>query len=434
MKTGNISNKLLVISFDAVGTVDMGYLKVLPNFKEFLKTASGCDHVMSVYPTLTYPAHTSIVTGKLPKNHGIVNNLRIQPKRTTPDWFWQRKFVKGPTVYDLAVKKGMKVAALLWPVTAKSKIQYNLPEVLPNRPWQNQVLVSLLNGSPVYEAILNQKFGALREGVKQPQLDNFVQASLLYTLRKYQPDVTFVHFTDVDTNRHHYGMYGEKISAALDRHDERLGEIIRVLKETGQYDNTNIIILGDHCQIATEHIVYPNYIFRRKKYFTLKKGRIKSWEVLARNCDGSCYIYLKKPEDSELRAEVEQLLKKMKRDGRAGIERIFTGEEAAALGADPNCCFMLEAKPGFYYQDGYRIYTEPVKDEFLKNPHMMKATHGYLPTKGEYTTFFYAAGPDIKQNVNVEKMSLIDEGPTMAELLGVSLPDADGRVLDEILL
>ena len=43
-----------------------------------------------------------------------------------------------------------------------------------------------------------------------------------------------------------------------------------------------------------------------------------------------------------------------------------------------------------------------------------------------------AVGPDIIPGMEIEEMSLLDEGPTMAEIMGLSLPDADGRILHEI--
>ena len=427
-----MKRKLLVLSLDAVGTVDIEEMKRLPNFAKFFEKASGCKTVKSVYPTLTYPAHTSIITGKYPNNHRIVNNLQIQPNRKDSDWFWQRRFIKGTTVCDEAIKKGYKVASLLWPVTAKSNIQYNLPEIWPNRPYENQIVVSFLNGSPLYQLKLNQKFGGLRNGKKQPYLDNFVQQSLLYTLKEYRPDMTLVHFTDVDTNRHEHGMYGKEISDALKRHDKRLGEIIDTLKEIGEYENTNILLLGDHSQIQTHTVVYPNYIFRRKKYIKIKEGNIVDWKVLARHCDGSCYIYIKDENNMALKQEVFELLEKMKKDKRAGIEQIFTNEEIIQLGADGNATFMIEAKEGFYYQDEFDVYTKEITDED-GNFHEMKATHGYLPTKLNYTTFFYGIGPDIKEGVEIEDMCLVDEGPTMAKLVGCQLKEADGRVLEEML-
>ena len=83
-----IPKRVMIVSFDAVGAKDLEYLQTLPNFQRFFEQAALCSHVNSVCPSLTYPAHTSIVTGRMPKNHGIVNNTKIQPNRKDPDWLY----------------------------------------------------------------------------------------------------------------------------------------------------------------------------------------------------------------------------------------------------------------------------------------------------------------------------------------------------------
>ena len=285
--------RMIILSLDAVGGRDLAYMETLPNFGPFFKRAAGCGEVVSVYPSLTYPAHVSIVTGRYPKNHGIVNNLQVQPEREPSDWFWQRKYVQGTTLYDEAVKNGCRVASLLWPVMGKARVHYNLPEVLPNRPWQNQLGVCMMNGTPLYELELQMKFGSMREGIRQPQLDHFVHASMLHTLEKYRPDLMLVHLTDVDTNRHLYGLDSPEAMAAIRRHDERLGELLGLLRKMGLEDETDVVILGDHCQLDVKEAIYPNYYFVKAGLAEVKNGRIREWKAIARDCDGCCYIYVK---------------------------------------------------------------------------------------------------------------------------------------------
>ena len=44
-----------------------------------------------------------------------------------------------------------------------------------------------------------------------------------------------------------------------------------------------------------------------------------------------------------------------------------------------------------------------------------------------------AFGPSIRKGAVLETCSLVDEAPTFAEALGISLENADGRVIREIL-
>ncbi|MEG2231952.1 MAG: ectonucleotide pyrophosphatase/phosphodiesterase, partial [Lachnospiraceae bacterium] len=288
--------RLYLISFDACGAEDLEMMRSLPNFGRVMERAAICERVASVYPSLTYPAHTSVITGKMPKHHGVVNNTLLQPNRPTPDWMWQRKYIKGTTLYDEMLQRGWTVASLLWPVTAKSKITYNLPEVMANRPWQSQMTVSAMNGSLAYQLELNKKFGKLRDGIHQPALDHFTHASALHTIEKYHPNMMLIHYTDVDTNRHIYGVHHKKVTEAMKRHDVRLGELLQCIERTGRLDgtwqDTTIVLLGDHYQQDTTNIVYLNYLLREHGLLTTQDDRITSYRVIAKNCDGSCYLYL----------------------------------------------------------------------------------------------------------------------------------------------
>jgi predicted AlkP superfamily pyrophosphatase or phosphodiesterase len=158
----------------------------------------------------------------------------------------------------------------------------------------------------------------------------------------------------------------------------------------------------------------------------VKNGKIKDYQILCHNADGSCYIYIK---DRKIQGEVERLLKQCEENPIYGIERVYTGQEAGKMGADPDCDFMIEAKAGFYYLDEFETLTESVKDA---KKHVMLATHGYHPDKKDYQTFFAIKGPSIKQGIKIEKMSLVDEGPTMAKVISVNLLDADGKCMDMI--
>lgn len=165
----SINQHLVIISLDSLGFRDINeHQAELPTLNKLVNGGTWVKEVKGIYSTLTYPSHTTIITGQYPSVHGIVNNTKIQPERRSPDWFWYQKDVKSPTLYDLAHQKNLKTAAFLWPVTAGSKINYNLAEIFPNRIWTNQVLVSLKASSPLFILEMDKKYGKLRNGIHQP--------------------------------------------------------------------------------------------------------------------------------------------------------------------------------------------------------------------------------------------------------------------------
>mgnify|MGYP003372909820 FL=1 len=438
--------RVMVISFDAAGSVDLAYLKTLPHFKRILSEAALCPHVNSVYPSLTYPAHTSIVTGRMPKNHGVVNNIKLQPGRENPDWIYQRRYIKSPTLYGEAKKKGMKTAGLLWPVIGRSGMDYYVPEIMVTRKWQNQILANALNGPIGYQLELQRRFGHLRDGIRQPGLDDFITACALYTIRKYNPDLFFLHLTDADSMRHEYGVCHEEVTRALERHDKRLGQLLEALAETGDMSETTVVLLGDHYQKDVNKGACVNHALWKAGLLEEKNGRIRSWKAYAQNCDGSCYIYLN-PKLSRKGASAGQEAEAVKRCVREavvalagredfGIGRVFTGKEAGRLGADPDCLFMLEAKEGWYFADDFQT---PVKmpDKTAKGAGRKEScvwgTHGFLPQGEDYQTFFAMAGCCVRPGIVEQEIALWDEGATLAALLGVELGKTDGRVIDGML-
>ena len=418
----------IIVSFDAVSSKDLEYLKKLPNFSGVINGGALIKKVETVYPSLTYPVHVSIVTGKKPINHGIVNNTKLEINNENPNWYWYRKDIKGETLFDLAEKNNLKTCAILWPVTGKGRIKYNMPEIFCNRPWENQIIKSAVAGSMLYQLNMSNRFGKFREGLKQPQLDNFAMEVAKATIIEKKPNLMLLHLVDVDTQKHYHGCNSSEVKEALLRHERRLGEIINALKEANIYEKSTLILLGDHSQLDTDKLIRLNSLFVEKELIKInRKNKVKSYKAITKSCDGSCYVYLK--DKSSIREVQEILLEEMNKE-QSGIEKIFTREEAIDLGVDKNCDFIIEAKKGYYFIDDTsgKTYEKVNKEKIGVIKHRLSAAHGYLPKKEEYSTFFIAKGNSIKKGLILENGQLINHGPTIAEIMGLDLEEADGVV------
>lgn len=440
---------LVILSFDGLSTKDLEYLTNRPGFKRFLSDAAGSKQVKTVYPSITYAAHASIITGCFPKRHGIVDNTKVEPHRyESPDWFWYQRDIQVPTLYDVAHDNGYKVAALLWPTTGRSKIAYNMPEIFSNRKWTSQMMVSVYAGSPMYQLGLVKKHDHLRDGKKQPALDHFTTACTLDTIQQYQPDMLLVHLTDLDSIRHLHGHNSPEALEALHRHDERLNQILDALAAHEKYNHAYIVILGDHSsKDVTEgisvnaklkslgylkHITEPDEVLEEKNLLGFRKTRdakeiegvqLTQIKAYAKSCDGACYIY---GFDEALRGEV-----------LADLERVFVDmpevklydhDTLVAKGADPTAWCMLEATPPYHFVDDIiEPWILPVAEIPYYKGASVTAVHGFDPDIPDYNTVFYVRGPHIEPHVELPEMHLVDIAPTLADLMGWSLPDVDGE-------
>src|SRR5205085_5835213 len=85
-----------------------------PNLTALKKGGAFADGVEGVYPSVTYPAHTTLVTGVRPARHGIVQNRIFEPptEPQTGAWYWYADALKSETLWTVAKKAGLKTAAV----------------------------------------------------------------------------------------------------------------------------------------------------------------------------------------------------------------------------------------------------------------------------------------------------------------------------------
>ena len=121
----------------------------------------------------------------------------------------------------------------------------------------------------------------------------------------------------------------------------------------------------------------------------------------------------------------------MAEEGLYGISQVFTEpeiRERERLGGDFS--FALES-------DGYTSFGDnwvrPAVIGYDQSDYRRgRATHGHLPDKGPQPVFV-AKGPGFREGAELDACRLVDEAPTFARVMGVELPRADGRVLEELL-
>src|SRR5271154_7087699 len=102
----------------------------VPNLRRFLREGTYAEGVVGVVPTVTYPSHTTLVTGVSPAKHGIFANTTFDPlQQNLQGWYWYTEDIRVPTLWDVAAAAGWTTASIQWPVTVGARITWNIPEV-----------------------------------------------------------------------------------------------------------------------------------------------------------------------------------------------------------------------------------------------------------------------------------------------------------------
>ena len=109
-----MKRKLIIISNVGLVREDLEYLKTKPVMKEILYCGSTVETLKTVYPSITYCCHASMITGAYPNKTGVYNNEVDELNNT--DWNWERKAIKVKTLIDAFKEKGYTTANVFWPV------------------------------------------------------------------------------------------------------------------------------------------------------------------------------------------------------------------------------------------------------------------------------------------------------------------------------
>lgn len=396
----------------------------VPNLTQMRLGGAYADGVEGVYPTVTYPAHTTLITGSRPATHGIVQN-RIFEAPTAPqtkEWYWFAEALKTPTLWSIAKKAGLSTAAVGWPVTAKADIDYNVPEIFDpteNPPTPKRTLQYSTEG-------LMQKALAANPG-GDTTTDGRRTSISEYIIKEFKPRLMLIHLIDLDSAHHKYGPRTPEALAVAEREDQYLGRLIEATRAAGIFDKTTFIVVSDHGFAAIDKKYAPNVTLVKEKLITLDEtGKATDWKAAAWPAGGSCAIVLRDASDKATAAKVTEIFNRLLERSNSPLNRLLPAAELKRLGAIPEAFLMLEGASGYSFDEAL------TGSEIRESGKDYRGTHGYLPTRAEMRASLIIYGAKAKVGGRLALAKMIDIGPTAAAFLGLGFENAEGRAIGEL--
>ncbi len=430
-----MSKHVIVISNDALVYEDLETLRRLPTFSKVWDQMARIDRVRSVYPTLTYPCHTTMMTGRYPESHGIVNNETPVMCQRSSVWHLFRKDIKGKDLFDAAKEAGLSTAAVFWPVTGHHpNIDYLVNEYWPQTEEESVHDCFANSGSsPEVMAKVVEPNLCRMENRTHPFCDDFIYGCACSMIREFKPNLLMIHPANIDGYRHESGVFSDLVTHGLHEVDSWMGALIKATKDAGIYEDTDFVMISDHGQLNIVRIMALNAILREQGLLEVDhEGNISDYIAFAKSGGMSAQVYLKEPDNAAALEKTEAILRKLCDDGIYGFSQVYTTKEVQEQEhLAGGFSFVLES-------DGYTSFSNEWLKPFVAKKNLGdyrfgNATHGHHPDKGPQPTFF-AFGPSFKAGAVVEKALLVDEAPTIAKVLGVDLGPVDGQIVKEVLL
>ncbi len=381
------TRKLLVVSIDGLDhryLRDRDTLKLrIPHLRRLIAEGTLVDGLVGVVPTNTWPSHTTLITGVRSAEHGILdNNIRTA---TGSERYWYTHYLKAPTLWQAAKKAGKTTAAITWPVTVGEGIDYNLPEYFQGRAGGAMDLKSIeQKATPGLVAAIAQEYPSF---ATQWMDDRTRALGTIFLLRRYQPDLTLLHFVDHDSVAHEMGPFSREAIAALEYTDELLGQILANLPK-----NTVVAVVADHGFEATS----------RELNVAALLATVKLPATAIENRGGYLSTLDPRVADALLAAGNSCVGREIP---RGEIDRFLPGS-ATAMRA-------FELAPGCYFGRGKA--DEPI----ISANHGEAGRHGHWPTR--YRASYLVAGPGISK-AKLPAMDMREVAGRWAAILGLAWP------------
>lgn len=415
------SDHVVLISID--GLRPEFYLEGIwpaPMLQQMGREGAHAKAVKSVFPSVTYPAHTTIVTGRMPIDHGISYNGPFEPEGQMGRWYWEAEHIRVPTLWDAARAAGLGTASVFWPVSVGAPIDRNVPEVWP-LDWEVDEFTGPMRRLSTPPGLVEElerqatgKLSSLNFSFGQLNLDDKSSEMAAYLLATYKPALLTVHLIGVDNFQHEEGREGATVPRALTALDRGIARIVEAAEQAKILDRTTFLITGDHGFINLHTEVAPNVWLVEAGLMEAGPDR-GDWRATVHNTSVAAFVFLAEGEGHETLEEVKSVFDAQPTEVRS-LFKVLEREDLDRLGGAPDAALGLTPVPGVYISSSY----EPPAIRPTEG-----ASHGYLPDIPEMYTGFVAWGAGIEPGASVSMMGLEQIAPLVATLLDLELPGVE---------
>jgi predicted AlkP superfamily pyrophosphatase or phosphodiesterase len=427
---------VVLVSVDGLAATYLDDPKAdLPTLRKLRKLGASADGMITSFPSVTWPSHTSLVTGTRPRTHGVLANTVFDRRSRQPVIYigdpvlTKEQTVRVPTLYDAVHAAGLKTAAVIWPATnGASTLDWMIPDAARSELHQRYTtpgLVAELGAAGVDISQLGTWGWQKQYALRRDRL--YAQASA-YLIEKKQVNLLLVHLVSADGIQHVFGPQTLPAYQAVAFEDHCVKEIWEAIKKSPLAAESALFVVSDHGFAGYDKLIRPNVILKRLGLITTDKSgtvtRRDAWSVAT---GGSAFVYLFDKQAQARAAEIRAELKKLD-----AVESVLAPAEFEKLGLprpeeNPEMAqLVVTTRPGFAFDDA--TVGEPIASA---GGH--KGCHGHRPESRFMQATFVAWGAGIRAGARIQTIENIDVAPTIARLLHVPLPAAEGRVVGEVL-
>ena len=431
--TSDAKGHVIMISIDGLAAYHLRNKDlVLPHIRALIDEGAWAESSETVFPSITHPSHTTLITGVSPRVHGVLNN-NMKNRRTGESFHITNKLrsesIAVPTLFDAVRKQNRVTASFFWPETkGDAAIDYNLPETLDSAS-----NADIRGAAPKFLEMLRVAgipidfyYTWYRTRIFKGSADVVLAQAAAHVIRTYKPSLLTIHFLATDMLQHSYGPDHYLARAALTNADQCVGLLREAVKEAGIASQTTFFIVADHGFHTVRHEINLYPVFKEAGLSDHVRLHPDDWSLWVEKGDT-----FDPARDSALLEKAFARIKAL-----PGVARIVRPGEFHALG-------LPEYEESPYIEGQYLIIADidthmainiagrSTQKVLLETPHH---THGYLPDHPRMYPALVLSGRGIKRAVRLGHTSNYNVAPTISHLLDLGMTGFTGKVLKEALV
>jgi len=404
----------------------------LPTIRKLATEGARAERMRASTPTVTWPNHTTLVTGVPPGKHGVLNNSYWDRARGAtvpliPDpLFNKEEIVKVPTVYDVAKAAGLRTAAIIWPASRGARtLDWTVPDCFSNSLWAAHSTPSLLAEFRAAKIPYERQ----EDWCKAPDggipRDRMYAQMAAHVISKHRPNLLLLHLVEVDHVNHQKGPRSPESYAAVAFADEMVKQVLDAANAAFPGKHT-FIVASDHGFMPYQQQIQANVLLKQEGLIKVAGTKVlerKAWAL------GQFVYVLDQPRRAGLVKSLAAKLRALEGVESVVEEKDFTNIGLVTQDVDPRMPnLVINPKEGYTTSD-------TVAGELLVSPKsaLTKGAHGHDPAHPLMHASFVAWGAGIKPGTVLKDIRNLDVAPTVAHLLGLEMKNVEGRVLTELL-
>lgn len=416
-----VQERVLVISIDGYGPAGLRGLRAATPNLDRLRAHGISGTARTVFPSMTWPAHATLLTGKSPAEHGVVGNAWFdrETRSQVRAWSLDRDVaIRTPTIFEyLKERREASAAAVLWPLTNRaSSVDFNVPEAY-HEAFYAEIVAPETQREITENVAPFRNFGVYSYS-EDLQLDALVRDTTAYLIRRRQPNLLLAHFVSFDTRQHRFGPRDRRAREALEFIDQCVGSLLAALDASGLRERTTIFVVSDHGFFDIKRGVDLNIFLQSRGLIRNPlRPNLNAERVWTVSNGHSAHVYLL-DQAAGLHNQTRAALR-----ASPGVERVFEPGEYAGLGlptpeenpAVGDFIALLHPQlsyttlPGRRYLRTYREF----------------GMHGYLPEHPDNQTHFIASGAGVSPRDADLHVDLRNFAPAVLRRFGIEAGGLD---------